>query len=83
MKPVIIIAIAVVVGSVAVFSYFQLSADSEEMLLSKIQAKAQECIDGIASQGPFNVDMNEVEKCDKEFRLLKSQYVELTGNYLP
>jgi hypothetical protein len=83
MKPIVIIAIAVVIVSVAVFSYFQLSANSEQILLSQIRAKAQECINGITSQGPFNADMNEVERCDKEFRLLKSQYTELTGNYLP
>ncbi len=83
MKLLIIIAIAVVIGSIVVFSYFQLSANSEQILLSKIQAKAQECLNGIASQGLGNVNFNEVEKCDKEFRLMKSEYVELTGNYLP
>ena len=83
MKLLIIIAIAVVIGSIVVFSYFQLSANSEQTLLSKIQAKAQECLNGISSQGLGNVNFNEVEKCDKEFRLMKSEYVELTGNYLP
>ena len=83
MKLLIIIAIAVVIGSIVVFSYFQLSANSEQILLSKIQAKAQECLNGISSQGLGNVNFNEVEKCDKEFRLMKSEYVKLTGNYLP
>ena len=83
MKLLIIIAIAVVIGSIVVFSYFQLSANSEQTLLSKIQAKAQECLNGISSQGLGNVNFNEVEKCDKEFRLMKSEYVKLTGNYLP